>query len=292
MTQHTKITKRGLVMTGGGAKGLYEAGVIHAFHLAGMNFEVITGSSIGAFNTIFLAEYLLQKKKLTPEILANPEAAVEAMDGMVKAYHHAWLKLPEVKIIDDSETGPFGKLKEDLIRFNLRLPDLVRLLWWWTDPDRDSLPPARTLRSAVRVAREFIERIGRLGGLLKVIKNHRDDPIQGAMRSYLRKFGIEKSLVPSEDDRKLSSVFTTPIEPLQAAHFQAGGSQSASTTSEKIPLVPESRTLRDFAQAGIDVRLTRANYRTGRLEISAYFSDADFVRYLDKQAWRLRVNDP
>ena len=47
-----KKTKRGFVMTGGGAKGLYEAGVIHAFHLCGMEFDVITGSSIGAINSV------------------------------------------------------------------------------------------------------------------------------------------------------------------------------------------------------------------------------------------------
>ena len=60
----SKIKKRGFVMTGGGAKGLYEAGVIHAFHLTGMEFDVITGSSIGAMNSAFFAEYLYQKRQL------------------------------------------------------------------------------------------------------------------------------------------------------------------------------------------------------------------------------------
>ena len=58
-----KLTKRGFVMTGGGAKGLYEAGVIHAFHLCGMEFDVITGSSIGAINSVFYAEYQYRKKQ-------------------------------------------------------------------------------------------------------------------------------------------------------------------------------------------------------------------------------------
>ena len=47
MSTTGKIKKRGFVMTGG-AKGLYEAGVIHAFHITGMEFDVITGLSIGA----------------------------------------------------------------------------------------------------------------------------------------------------------------------------------------------------------------------------------------------------
>ena len=61
MTDNPKTKRRGFVMTGGGAKGLYEAGVINAFHVTGMEFDVITGSSIGAMNAIFYAEYLLQK---------------------------------------------------------------------------------------------------------------------------------------------------------------------------------------------------------------------------------------
>ena len=58
MNQKRKTKRRGFVMTGGGAKGLYEAGVINAFHLTGMEFDVITGSSIRAMNSIFFAEYL------------------------------------------------------------------------------------------------------------------------------------------------------------------------------------------------------------------------------------------
>ena len=103
-------------MTGGGAKGLYEAGVIHAFHLTGMEFDVITGSSIGAMNSAFFAEYLYQKRGLPGEVLADPLQAVEALDPLVKAYHHAWLLMPDKRVIDDSPEGPLGKLKDDLLR--------------------------------------------------------------------------------------------------------------------------------------------------------------------------------
>jgi hypothetical protein len=50
--------------------------------------------------------------------------------------------------------------------------------------------------------------------------------------------------------------------------------------------------MKDYYQAGIDVRLTRANYRTGRLEISSYLSQVDFIRWLERQAWRLQSGDP
>jgi len=113
MASSQKRKRRGLVLTGGGAKGLYEAGVIHALHLTGMEFDVITGSSIGAFNSVFFAEYLLRKSELPSDVRNDPERVVEAMDGLVKSYHHSWLQLPARKIIDDSEEGPLGRLKDE-----------------------------------------------------------------------------------------------------------------------------------------------------------------------------------
>jgi predicted acylesterase/phospholipase RssA len=279
-------------MTGGGAKGLYEAGVIHAFHIAGMEFDVITGSSIGAFNAIFYAEYLLRKKTLSTDILADPLKTVEAMDSMVKAFHHAWLTLPDQQIIDDSEDGPLGRLKEDLLQFNLRLPDLTRLVWWWTDPTKGRLPSPAVGRSGLKLLAEMLERIGGLDVMFSLFKEHREHLLEKSIRTYLARFNLEKSMVPGQDDQKLSSVFTTPIEPLQPYHLQSDGRPPHGEGQEPVALVPAGRTLRDFCEAGIDVRLTRANYRTGRLEVSTYISLHEFLGYLMKQAWRLRRPDP
>jgi predicted acylesterase/phospholipase RssA len=116
------VKRRGFVMTGGGAKGLYEAGVIHAFHISGMEFDVITGSSIGAMNSVFYAEYLFHKSQLEADVLEQPEQAVDALDSLVKAFHHAWLSLPEKRIIDDSEEGPLGGLKDDLLESGSEIP--------------------------------------------------------------------------------------------------------------------------------------------------------------------------
>lgn len=128
-----KIKKRGFVMTGDGAKGLYEAGVIHAFHISGMEFDVNPGSSIGAMNSVFYAEYLLRRKALPSDVRDDPEKAVDSMDLMVQQFQHAWLLLPTIRIIDDSESGPLGMLKDDLLKFHLSLPQITRLGWWWTD---------------------------------------------------------------------------------------------------------------------------------------------------------------
>lgn len=48
--------KYGLVLSGGGAKGAYEAGCIKALEELGYHFEIVTGTSIGALNGLLLAQ--------------------------------------------------------------------------------------------------------------------------------------------------------------------------------------------------------------------------------------------
>ena len=292
MPERQEKVRRGFVMTGGGAKGLYEAGVVHAFHITGVEFDVITGSSIGAFNSVFFAEYQLRKGELAPEDRNDPERAVEAMDKLVKAYHHAWLQLPEKRIVDDSEMGPLGKLKDDLLKFKLCLPDLTSIIWWWTDPERGTVPSPRVWPALVKLGAELTERLGGTGKLLDILKHGRTAPFENAIRAYLARFGMERSLIPADEDSRLTSIFTDPIAPLTHAHLRGARLAHAGDEGEKVGLVQPGRTLRDYYQAGIDVRLTRANYRTGRLEVSAYLSAEDFVRYMQRQAFRLEKEDP
>ena len=163
MSTAGKLKKRGFVMTGGGAKGLYEAGVIHAFHITGMEFDVITGSSIGAMNSVFFAEYLFHKRQLAEAVRDDPEKAIEAMDPRVKAYHHAWLTLPDRRIVDDSPQGPLGKLKDDLLHFNLSLPQVTRLMWWWTSPKGARLTDLEVWPTLLKLGSELVERLGGAG---------------------------------------------------------------------------------------------------------------------------------
>jgi hypothetical protein len=285
MENGNKITRRGFVMTGGGAKGLYEAGVIYAFHICGMDFDVITGSSIGAMNSIFFAEYLFRKKQLPQEVQQDPEKAIEALDDLVRAYLHAWWRMPEGGIFDDSEEGPLGKIKADLEQFNLSLTELTSLYWWWTDPNRDAIPSLGVLRSFMRLGLELTERLGGGGELLRIVKEHRKEMLPEALRTYLARFQMEHSLVPPGGDEVLTSFYTRPTTPITAWHA-AGYPGPALGEGEPLCIVEPGRTLRDYHEVGIDVRLTRVNYRTGRLEISAYISDRDFVAYLEKQGWR------
>lgn len=277
-------------MTGGGAKGLYEAGVIHALHISGMEFDVITGSSIGALNSVFFAEYLFLKRGLPDDVRSDPEKAVEAMDRLIRKFHHAWLTLPGIQIIDDSETGPLGKLKNDLLKFNLSIPQVTTLGWWGTDPHRGIVPSLDVVEAGIKLVKELVERLGGAGELLRIYKEHRQDPVREALRTYLARFDMDRSIVPDEDDQKLKDVFTAPVTPLKPEHLT--GNVAETPPEGESGLVDPDRTMRDYYQAGIDVRLTRANYRTGRLEISGYLSQADFIRWLDRQAWRLQSGDP
>ena len=292
MGSPVKIKKRGFVMTGGGAKGFYEAGVIHAFHLTGMEFDVITGSSIGAMNSIVYAEYLFRKRQL-PEALRNDAlAAVEELDPFVKAFHRTWLLMPNFRIIDDGEDGPLGALKNDLARFNVSLPQLVRLGWWYRDPDRGKLPGPGLWPAFAKLLSELVERLGGGAELLRIIKDHPHGFVSTALRAYLRRFHMEQSLVPPGDDVRLRDAFTGRVTPLLQRHLDGDVATEYDAAAEPIELLRADRTLRDYAAQGITVRLTRANYRTGRLEVSTYLTPEDFVRYMQKQAWRLEVPDP
>jgi hypothetical protein len=285
-----KVKKRGFVMTGGGAKGLYEAGVIHAFHITGMEFDVITGSSIGAMNSVFFAEYLYRKNGLPPTVRDDPQKAVEAMDRLVRQFHHAWLLLPSLKIIDDSDSGSLGMLVRDLVKFDLSLPQLVRLGWWWSNPEKGIVPPLEVTAAGGKLVKELIERLGGLGELYRIFKDHRQDMFREAIRTYLARFNMDRSLVPGTDDQKLKDAFTAPVTPLTIEHLT--GDVVDTPPSGESGLIDPERSMKDYYQAGVDVRLTRANYRTGRLEISGYLSSRDFIRWLERQAWRLQSGDP
>ncbi|HLA99533.1 MAG TPA: patatin-like phospholipase family protein [Anaerolineales bacterium] len=287
-----KKKRRGFVMTGGGAKGLYEAGVIHAFHLTGMEFDVITGSSIGAMNSVFYADYLLRKRQKFPNIAGKRLEAVEAMDPLVKSFHRAWLLMPEKRVIDDSEEGPIGQLKDDLLEFNLNLPQLVRLAWWNTDPQKGKIPEPGAWPALARLLSELVERLGGAGQLLRLLKDHRQDFTRQVLITYLRRFKLERSLVPPGDDQNLRMVFTEPVTPLRPEHLSQGIAKELDPPEMGNRLVFPERTMREYYELGIDVRLTRANYRTGRLEISMYLSNEDFIRYMENQAWRLEAGDP
>ncbi len=298
-------------MTGGGAKGLYEAGVIHAFHLTGLKFDVITGSSIGAMNSIFFAEYLLrrkdvlQKKGLGPDLPNEIEVALDVigeMETLIRCYHHTWLQMPSEKLIDDSQNGALSKLVKQLGDLEINLSDLITLGWWITDPQLAELPVSNTGGSFLTTLNRLITALGNgnafkgLGELSQIlVKYHnRKEIVRQILRAYLKNISLEYSVIPDEGDNIgiIERMFTRKVPPLESQQLAKAMEVYKPDPPAGVGLIQSDRTLKDYRDAGIDVRLTRANYRTGRLEISAYLSAEDFRRYMKKQGWRLIERGP
>lgn len=63
--------KRALVLAGGGSKGAYEVGFVKALHELGIDYQIVTGTSIGALNGCLLAQqdyHAMEKLWQTMEI--------------------------------------------------------------------------------------------------------------------------------------------------------------------------------------------------------------------------------
>jgi predicted acylesterase/phospholipase RssA len=298
-------------MTGGGAKGLYEAGVINAFHITGMTFDVITGSSIGAMNSIFYAEYLLRRKQFLNEqgwgdaFPNDPGKALEVikkMDHLINCYHHTWLQMPTEHLIDDSEKGRLSEVVKLIAGFKINLSDLVALGWWATDPKLSSVPEAKTALSVLQTLNRLIIGLGKgngligLGKLIEIsVKQHnRRKIMRDVLKTYLQNLGIEHSVIPSEKGEEMGTIetmFTRDVTPLKSEYLAQALLSYQKDPEDCDRLIDPNRTLKDYRKAGIDVRLTRANYRTGRLEIASYLSAEDFRRYMKKQGWRMEQAD-
>ncbi|KXZ39143.1 Predicted acylesterase/phospholipase RssA, contains patatin domain [Alkalithermobacter thermoalcaliphilus JW-YL-7 = DSM 7308] len=53
----------GLCLPGGGAKGAFQAGVVYGLYEMGVNFDIISGTSIGAINSYFIYKGCIEKLK-------------------------------------------------------------------------------------------------------------------------------------------------------------------------------------------------------------------------------------
>ncbi|MFW5971890.1 MAG: patatin-like phospholipase family protein [Bacillota bacterium] len=71
-----------LVLSGGGAKGAYQAGVIRKFLKMGIRFELVVGSSIGAVNGVLLAEFIQTGMDIR-EICCRFEEIWLSLDGFL-----------------------------------------------------------------------------------------------------------------------------------------------------------------------------------------------------------------
>ncbi|NIV36084.1 MAG: hypothetical protein GWN58_43525, partial [Anaerolineae bacterium] len=245
--------KRALVLSGGGAKGAFEAGVLAACQRVGLAFDVITGSSIGAVNAVLYAEYL---RRLQQE----PEGAANYFDCFLRM----WEQLDAVNLMDFDQIEP---LIRDLSKIELALDDLLMMWWGLTDESRwERLRGAwhafctlteldDVLSLGFRDFQEFYElwREGADGDEMRQF-------MRSLVKRFLQKHSAERSLLN--------------ISSMRNAMILAFG-------DSEHPPVALVQGLSSFRTAGIDVRLTRTNVRSGELELSAYHTLPEIMARLE-----------
>jgi len=259
--------KRALVLSGGGAKGVFEAGVLQACHLTGLTFDIITGSSIGAINAVLFAEYLRRRAH-------NLDDAVRYFNRFLSI----WEDLDAANLVDFDLLEPLVK---DLAKIEIGLDDLLHIWWgltgeslwdkidggwhvFWALAELDDVLPL-----SLRDIRE----------LYKAWRDEEHQPpvqerLREAIRRFLAKHHVERGLF---DNASLRQVMTTPYD-----------------ESGVPPLAPD-QGLSSFRAAGVDVRLTRTNVRSGRLELSVYRTLPEVLRQIEEEpdgAAEAIVGDP
>jgi hypothetical protein len=278
---------------GGGARGFYEAGVVYAFHLCQMEFEVIAGSSAGALNAILYAEYLHRRGQVgrgqgwlkvdglpDRQLKLHGLAGVAAMEDFMGAVLYSWLTIAEVGFFDDSSKGRLGRIYKDIATTWISLGMVLRLGW------RELISRKEPWNG--RFWQRWLGYLGLLwlgrgpGWLVRLIKKIRSGSVaipKTVVDEYLQSWGIEQALTTPEGLANFATAFSRKSAPILREARVKDGLHLQIDPDKTIDLVDEDRRLGDYRESGLDVRLTRTNYRTGLLEVSAYISPVEFYWY-------------
>lgn len=84
---------RALVLSGGGAKGAFQAGVL-AYLFEKHDYEIITGVSVGALNAAYLCQFPRDKNREATEGLMTMWFGLKPKDVLRPWYHNLLWKLP------------------------------------------------------------------------------------------------------------------------------------------------------------------------------------------------------
>ncbi len=237
-------SKRALVLSGGGAKGVYEAGVLKACHHTGLTFDVITGSSIGAINAVLFAEYLRRRQR-------DPQDAAH----FFAYFMSIWEDLDAANLVDFDLLDPLIK---DLAKVDIGLDDLLYVWWGFTgdslgDKVKGGWHAFWALTQLDDILPLSLRDVRALFDAWQDEERHDEvkEMLRDAIRKFLAKHQAEQGLF---DPVSLSEAMTKPYD-------DAG-----------VPALDPAQGLSSFRVAGIDVRLTRTNIRSGQMEISAHRS--------------------
>ncbi len=122
---------RALFLSGGGASGVYEAGVLQALIINGLKFHALVGTSIGSINSAAYARFLTMR---TSGLINPPQ------DDFLQAILHFWEYVDQSKITN-LDSSPASNLTADLARLYLSASTITR---FWTsnlNPDLANTRP-------------------------------------------------------------------------------------------------------------------------------------------------------
>jgi predicted acylesterase/phospholipase RssA len=246
---------RAVVLSGGGAKGVFESGVVHALYQTGIEPDVVTGSSVGAINAIALAELVRARRT---------EGEGAARDTMQRALT-LWQQLDRLKVADLDRWS--WRLYLGSI---LALVAAVALIAWALLGAPISGIPGVVQRVVAGVLGVFL--VIRTWGVLRVWLR-----LPGWMRQRVRR-GMDTRLDPDAggqtgEGKQHGSSAAEKLFRFWGLHPAVFRSRPLERAIRSV--IPAGRRLSDYRDSGIQVRLTRSNVRTGRLELSEHLTAED-----------------
>ena len=242
--------RRAVVLSGGGAKGVFESGVLNAFVQVGLEPDVVTGSSVGAVNAVAYAEVLRARRE------AGDEAAREVLGRALDL----WQRLDRERIADLDAWG----WRVWVIGVGGPLVGLL-IMWLAVGGGAAGLPgllgrtAAFALGAALVIAGVWLLRLWRRlpWRMRERVRRGLAGPPSAPVRG-------EAPPGPGRRHRLLRLAGLTP------ALFTGDGLRRALAR-----VVPPGRRLSEYRACGLDVRLTRTNLRTGRSEVSEHLEPAE-----------------
>ncbi|MDA8234639.1 MAG: patatin-like phospholipase family protein [Clostridia bacterium] len=233
--QKPKPGRIAVVFSGGGAKGVYSAGVSKALVECGIKPDIITGSSVGAMNAAILAETYLQWPRSEVEALWRKdelERQIEFWEHMtadidgrkVKAASSSTLTPVVLEIMSlaaalgltlvglvPSVALPWISIPAGIISLGLT----AKLGYWW-----------------------FIEPLTKPNSYTLVKKIYYQNKL---LNGYLLLHGFGRSIFSNSNLERILARF-----------------------------IPPDRNFAQYRQVGIDLKITRTNIRTGYKEVAEY----------------------
>ena len=242
--------RRAVVLSGGGAKGVFESGVLNAFVQVGLEPDVVTGSSVGAVNAVAYAEVLRARRE------AGDDAAREVLGRALDL----WQRLDRERIADLDAWG----WRVWVLGVGGPLVGLL-IMWLAVSGGAAGLAgllgrtAAFALGAALALAGVWLLRLWRRlpRRMRERVRRGLAGPPPGPARG-------EAPPGPGRRHRLLRLVGLTP------ALFTGDGLRRALAR-----VVPPARRLSEYRACGLDVRLTRTNLRTGRSEVSEHLEPAE-----------------